>query len=345
MSSTNVYRDTVYAGPIPSRGTYPAAANKLFPKGTIVQKDASDRATPGAAGNGFPAVGVSNATYNNLTGSEYGGAAGAIDVEVLAGVFGFDYTGTPEPGQTVFVEDNQTVSDDSDGGANGVAGVCTELRDGQCFVYVGPLAAGLFSDDSAVEADVVAAQADIDALQADALSAKAKIDLPIMSAITVAAGVGVSAAAPSTSVPGTAMVDAKSAAVKWLAHATPGAIALNVAVPADLDDAHDVIFHALVSKSGATVGDATTLTLDGFEVVPGALHDADTDFATVTGAVVGNATAKTVTELTATFALADIHAYPEGICLTIKPTNGTLGTDNFYLHAAWLEYTRKLRTS
>jgi hypothetical protein len=210
---------------------------------------------------------------------------------------------------------------------------------------MGAHVAPLFSDDSALGTAVTTAQSDIDDLQADALTAHAMLPLDILGGITLAAGVGVSAAAPATSVPGTAMADAKSPVVKWLAHATPAAFCVSEPVPADLDDTQDVIFHALVSKSGATVGDATKLTVAAFEVVPGALHDADSDFGGDTGAVVGDATAKTVTELTLTLAAGNIHAYAEAIALQIKPKAGTLGTDNFYLHSAWLEYTRKLRTS
>lgn len=336
---------TEFAGEIPARGTFPAAANKYFVKKAIVQIDASDRAVPAADGNGFLAAGVSAANYDNRTGSEFGGAAGAIDIEVEYGVFGFDYEGTPSPGQTVWVKDNATVTDDSNAGARGVAGVVSEVRDGQCFVWMGPHVAALFSDDSALGSAVTTLQSTVAAHDVDLKSTKAFIKLDILAGITLAAGVAVSAAAPATSVPGTAIADAKSAVVKWLAHATPAAMCLNVPMPADLDDTQDVIFHAHVSKSGATVGDATKLTVAAFEVVPTALHDADVDFGGDTGAVVGNATAKTVTELTLTLAAANIHAYAESLNLQIKPKAGTLGTDNLYLHGAWLEYTRKLRTT
>jgi hypothetical protein len=347
MTATTTYRsktNQASAAPLPTRGTFTSAANKLYLGGTIVQRDASGLATPGADGNGFPAVGVAENTYDYRTGSEAVTSGAELAVQVKYGVFGFNYDGDPLPGETVWVLDNQTVSDDSDTGARGVAGVCTEIRGDQCYVWMGPHVAQLFSDDSALESAVTTAQADIDALQADALSTHGKIDIPILDGILLATGIGVSAVAPSSGTPGTAIADSKSAVVKWLADATPDAIVVNVAVPNDLDDAANVVFHALVSKSGATVGDATKLTVAAFEIVPAALHDADVDFGGDTDAVVGDATAKTVDELTLTFTAANIHPYSEGICLQIKPKAGTLGTDNFYLHAAWLEYTRKLRT-
>lgn len=345
MTATTVFRDTEHAGYIPKRGTFPAAANKYFVKNCIVQRDAASRATPAADGNGFPAIGIACASYDNRTGSEFGGAADAIDIEVEYGVFGFDYSGSPKPGNTVWVLDNQTVIDDSNAGARGVAGVCTEVRNGQCYVWMGPHVADLFSDDSALASAVTTLQTTVAAHDVDLKSTKAFLKLDILAGLVLSTGVAVSAAAPSGAAPGTAIADAKSACVKWLANATPAAMALNVPMPADLDDTQPVVVKFQVSKSGATLGDATILTVAAFEVVPGALHDADADFGGDTGALVGNAAAKTVTELSRTLAAVDVHAYAESINLQIKPKAGTLGTDNLYLHAAYLEYTRKLRTS
>lgn len=347
--ATTTFRYTDSAGHYPTRLSLPMAANTLCPKGTIVQKDGSGNAITGADANGFPAMGVSAATFDNRTGSEAGGLAGNLTCEIECGIFAFDVDGSLAPGDTCWVKDNETVSDDSASGTRGVAGVVHEVQTvrgrTQAYVWISPEIVDLFSDDSALGTAVTTAQSDIDALNTDALSAHAKIDIDVLSALVLATGVAVSAAAPSGAAPGTAVADSKSAVVKWLANATPDAIALNIAIPADLDDTKDVIFHAQVSKSGATLLDATKLTVAAFEIVPGALHDADTDFGGDTGAVVGDATAKTVTELTRTLGAADIHAYAESINLQIKPKAGTLGTDNFYLHSAWLEYTRKLRTS
>ncbi len=350
MARTDSFRDTEHGPAIPTMGTLPTKANTLYPKGTIVTSDTAGLAiSPGTAdASGFPAQGVSKATFDNRTGQEMGGLDSSGLVEVDYGVFGFDYTGTPHPGDTMYVVDNQTVSDDSDSGGRGVAGVCSEVRTdpisgvAQCFVWMGPHVADLWSDDSALGTAVTNAEADIDALEANALTAKGKIDLPILSGVLLSTGVGINAAAPSGAAPGTAIADSKSTSVKWLANATPGAFCVNVPVPADLDDTEDVIFHAHVSKSGATLGDAVKLTVAAFEVVPTALHDADVDFGGDTDALVGNATAKTVTELTLTFAAANIHAYAETLSLQIKVKAGLLGTDNAYLHGAWLEYTKKL---
>lgn len=186
----------------------------------------------------------------------------------------------------------------------------------------------------------------IDEIYVGLLSNQKCIPIPLGGAIDIATGalLAVFANGASTT-PGTQFTDSKTSAIRWNNDAAPGAIAVNVPMPQDLDDAANVVFHALVSKTGATLADATKLTVGAYEHIPGALHDADADFGGDTGAVTGDATAKTVTELTLTFTAANIHAAPSSICLTIKPKAGTLGTDDFLLHSAWLEYTPVLLAS
>ena len=172
------------------------------------------------------------------------------------------------------------------------------------------------------------------------------IPLPIAGVLDAVTGANLLVFADaSAALPGTQFVDSKSAAIRWNNHATPTAIAFNADMPQDLDDTALVTYHALVSKTGATVGDATKLTVGAFEHIVGALHDADADFGGDTTAVVGDATAKTVTELTLTLAAADIHPAPSSICCTVKPKSGTLGTDDFLLHKHWLEIKRKKMAS
>jgi len=59
----------------------------------------------------------------------------------------------------------------------------------------------------------------------------------------------------------------------------------------------------------------------------------------------GDATAKTVQEVTLTLALANLTAYPAAVELTIKPKDGTLGVDDVIMLAAWIEYKKKLLTA
>lgn len=129
----------------PKFGTYPSAAGQVFPKGTIVTRDTAGRAfSPSTAdASGFPAQGIAKAYFINNAGSEAGGLADALDVEVEYGVFGFVFTGpTPIPGTPMFVADNQTVTSDGAGG-KGSAGLCVEVRVGtggvpKAFVLMGP---------------------------------------------------------------------------------------------------------------------------------------------------------------------------------------------------------------
>ena len=59
----------------------------------------------------------------------------------------------------------------------------------------------------------------------------------------------------------------------------------------------------------------------------------------------GDATAKTVAELTRTLGLADMPAAQAQMVLTMKPTGGTLGTDDVIVLGTWIEYKRKALTS
>jgi hypothetical protein len=59
----------------------------------------------------------------------------------------------------------------------------------------------------------------------------------------------------------------------------------------------------------------------------------------------GAAASKTVQAVTLTLAAVNLAASPAGVTLTIKPTDGTLGTDDLVLHGARISYTRKPLTA
>lgn len=196
-----------------------------------------------------------------------------------------------------------------------------------------------------------AAVIDIEALQARALAlettgvtAQAQVNFAFRSGVTVADGAPLVVFANGTA-DGLTLVDSKSVAYRWNNGGTPPAIACSESLPQDLDDTAAVVIHALVSKSGNTVGDATKITYGAFFQTVAAAHDADTDHGGDTAAVVGNAAAKTVTELTFSIAANVVPPAPCSLTLTIKPKDGTLGTDDFLLHALWIEYKRKALTS
>lgn len=144
--------------------------------------------------------------------------------------------------------------------------------------------------------------------------------------------------------PGIDVTNTKGTGARWNDHATPTAIWLPaVFVPADFDASHAPVLKVLAAKTGATIGDATTFLVVCQQQVVGALLDGSADLGGTTGAMTGNATSKTVQQVSLTLAVA--AASPSTLSMSIKPANGTLGTDDVTVFAAWIEYTRKLRTS
>ena len=198
--------------------------------------------------------------------------------------------------------------------------------------------AGSFTEQTQVEAA-------LQELYQHTKSVQAQIHIPLASAI-LAAGTPMAAFADNAaSNPGITLVDSESVALRWNNNGTQVAVWFRVAMPQDMDDTAPVVLHALCGKTGATVGDATTLTVTAFFQTVAALHDADADAGGTSSALVGNATAKTVTELTLSIAHGDVPAAPCSLSLSVKPTDGLLGTDDFLLHDLWLEYTRKILTA
>lgn len=149
----------------------------------------------------------------------------------------------------------------------------------------------------------------------------------------------------ASAVPGLAYVDSKSLAIRWNNNATLSAIAAKVRCPPDLDITADGSIVLQASKVGATVGDAVTFGVELFNQVVGALHDADTDFGGTTSAMTGNATSKTVQSVSRAITAADWAAFPASMTIAIKPTDGTLGTDDLCLHGGYITYKKKLLTS
>jgi hypothetical protein len=141
MTALAQERLTDFAGTVPSRGTYPVAASTKIFKGSIVCLNASGNAIPGddIAAGATITVGKASATIDNTSG-----AAGDVDVEVEFGVFGWENSGGAEEitaadiGTVVFVVDDQTVGETNAGATLIAAGICTEIRDGQVFVWMGP---------------------------------------------------------------------------------------------------------------------------------------------------------------------------------------------------------------
>lgn len=196
--------------------------------------------------------------------------------------------------------------------------------------------AGGFTSEAEVEAA-------LQEIYQSLLTAKGIIPIPMP--VITDAGVALAAFSDgNSSVPGYC-VTAKGLGIRWNNHATPGAVGTKVIVPPDMDVTANAVLHILAAKTGATVGDATKFTIAAYNNAVGELYDADSNFGGDTGAMTGNATAKTVQEVTLTLAQANLTAYPAAVELTIKPKDGTLGTDDVILLAAWIEYQKKLLTA
>ena len=149
----------------------------------------------------------------------------------------------------------------------------------------------------------------------------------------------------ASAVPGSALVDSKAFGIRWNNNATLNGIVTSFQMPEDADIAANMTLHIRASKTGATVGDAATFTVTAYNQVVGALHDADTNFGGTSSAMTGNATAKTIQDVTLTLALANLAAPPASVTLSIKPTDGTLGTDDLVFHGAHITYKKKLVAS
>jgi len=140
-------------------------------------------------------------------------------------------------------------------------------------------------------------------------------------------------------------VTAKGLGIQWNNHATPTAVGTKVIVPPDADVTANMTLNILAAKTGATGADAVKFTVVAYNNDVAALYDADADFGGDTDEMTGDATAKTIAHLTLTLALGNLTAYPAAIELTLQPKDGTLGTDDVIMLAAWITYTRKLLTS
>ena len=165
----------------------------------------------------------------------------------------------------------------------------------------------------------------------------------------LAAGTPLAAFADNASSnPGVTLANSKAVGVRWNDAATQTAVwAPPIEIPYEADVSANATLRIICSKTGATSADATTFTVTAFAQTVGALHDADSDFGGTSSAITGTSTAKTIQASTLTLALADLAAAaaPACISMSIKPTDGTLGTDDIIVHAAFIEFKRKLRTS
>lgn len=146
------------------------------------------------------------------------------------------------------------------------------------------------------------------------------------------------------SAPGLVLDNAKACGVRWNNQATQTAILASFLMPNARQPGTAVIAHILCDKSAATVGDATTFDIAAWAQVPGALTDAGTSMGGTTNALPApSAAAKTLQHVQVTLVAANVpvpSTPPTPVTISLKPTNGTLGTDDMSVRSIYLEYTR-----
>lgn len=291
------------------------AAAKIYEGALVCLRTADGYAVPaGTAGTGR-VIGVAQHEQAAPT------ASGDYSVYVLTGQFARPVHGSRPPltadvGKVVYAADDAgTISKSASDGP--VAGILVGFEDGSgdAIVMIEP------PDASAV--------------------GLGSMRVPIAAGI-LAAGTPMAAFADNVaSNPGITLVDSEGVGIRWNNAASQTAVWTSFMLPRDIDTSKDATLVLKASKTGATVGDATTFTITAFNNATGALHDADANFGGTTSAMTGNATAKTVQEVTLTLAAADLGTPGDNVSLSFKPTDGTLGTDDVVLFGIELQYRKK----
>lgn len=329
-------------------------------RGTLISLlAATAMAVPGSTAASTYAKGVALNEVDNTDGGD-----GDARVEIEYGeVFEYptaggadEITEATELFSIIYMYDDHTLADNDGGATRKEAGRFMGMSaNGKVRVLVGPLEVGdSLADASAIDiadAGTFTAQTDVEgALQEiyqDIKSAHAVMPIPLTSFVDADGdplAKFVSAGSPTF---GFNLADSEAMNIRWNNDANPGTALCQVMLPPDLDGTAAMQLEFLCSKSGATVGDATTLTVTAFIIAPGDLHDADANAGAVSDALVGNAAAKTTKLLTVTIAAADIPDTTTTLSMTftVTPTAGTLGTDDLMVHMVRLRYKRKALTS
>jgi hypothetical protein len=189
---------------------------------------------------------------------------------------------------------------------------------------------------------------DVFTRMANTMSGTAEIRIPAHQALLGATGAPLAVFADNAgaSAPGVQINNSESFVVRWNNFATQSTVALCVPLPSDLDTAYDMTVAFEVWKTGATSGDATTVTFSAFITKAGQLNNADADCGGATGAVTATATAQTIQSVSRAIASADLVASlgtggPGTLALAFSPTSGTLGTDDFCCSKVTISYRRR----
>lgn len=313
-------------------------------------------------------MGVASAEANNTSGAD-----GALSVNLAQGVFRRKNSATSAcvaatVGKVVYAEDGETVRIAS-GATYPVAGVFLGFEaDGTTpLVFVsavlnyllaqGTLSSNLAAITNGLGASLIGIEdaggftsaADVEAALAELyqalISVQGTVDIPIQTFVDVAGTQLTTFADGASDQPGIELTESEGFGIRWNNHAAPLAVMSSFRIPADADITANMTVHVIAAKVGATVGDAVTWDIACFGQVVGATYIADADFGGTSSAMTGDATTKTIQDETLTLALADLPAVNSNVTMTLKPTAGTLGTDDVIVFAVRVNYTKKLLTS
>ncbi len=361
MSNATSAIYTLPYGKEPRKVVLPMDGGASIFQGTMVsQLTSTAMAVPGSTASSGPAVGVASHDQDNAAGSD-----STLRVELLTdGIFLFaNGTSTDACSEAtklfsvVYMGDDHTVFDNSNGSTLQPAGrFCGMEPDGRVRVFIGMANLGdSLADASAVaiaDAGTFTAATDVEtALQEiyqQLLSVQRDVEVPSFpTGGILAAGTPMAAWADNAgaSAPGVTLTSSESVGIRWNNFATQTAVWYRAHFPQNVDDAAVIVMHAMASKIGATLDNATTFTVTAFVQAPGTLHNADSNIGGATSAMTGDATSLTSQEVTLTLAAAEIPAAPFAISFSIKPTDGTLDDDDVLLEDVWFEIKSKLVAS
>lgn len=185
---------------------------------------------------------------------------------------------------------------------------------------------------------------------ADSLVGTGEIIIPATQCVLGATGAPLAVFADNAgaSAPGIQINNSEQYGVRWNNFATQATVAFTVGLPSDLDTAYNLNVAFEVLKTGATAGDVTTITFTAFVVKAGQLNNADADCGGATTAVTPGATAQTLQTISRDISTTDLVASlgtsgPGSLTIAFKPTDGTLGTDDFFCSKVTLTYRRRAR--
>lgn len=350
---------------IPCYGGGGVKTNEVIKRGWLVATDTNGLLVELVTATGLIAAGIALEDID-MTGLTTGSKSIRTRIGVIEAFNsgGADELDNGDMGAPVFGVDNQTVAKTSGGGTRSQVGVMHGLNTetGKVRVFVGPIATAIAAANDPLTELASTANGDgasligvedagslftattVEAALEELAKTRRSMHIPLTSFLDADGdplAKFVSAGSPTF---GFNLADSEALNLRWNNDANPGTALCQIALPFDLDDAEDMFLEFMCSKSGATVGDATTLTITAFIVAEGDLHDADANCGGITAALVGNAVAKTTDMLSLTITAANVPSGAQTMTFTVTPTAGLLGTDDLMIHSVKLRYVSKLNT-